>query len=82
MKSLRILLAAFVVFVLAGCRSDKHLRVAVDPSPEAAPSWISYVFDEDFRAYFGPEGVAGIEKALREKHPLDDIQIEFSEFGK
>ncbi len=82
MKSLRTLPAAIVVIVLVGCQSDKHARMTVAPSPVVASSKISYVFDESVHTYFGPEGVAEFEQALREAHPLDQIQIDYSELAK
>ena len=53
-----------VVLVLAGCQTDKHARVTVDPSSAVASSKIYYVFDENFRNYFGPEGVAHCRTSL------------------
>ena len=82
MKILRTLLAASVVLASVGCQSDKHASEAVAPSPVVASSKIYYGFDESFRTYFGPEGVAAMERRLREAHPQSEIQVISSEPDK
>ena len=79
MKILRPLLAQIVVFALVGCQSDRHTQVMVGEDPVVASPRIYYVFDQDFRAWLGPQGVTGLEKALREAHPRDQLQIDFAE---
>jgi hypothetical protein len=78
-KTLRPLFAAIVVFALVGCQHDKHAQVSVDKELVLASPRICYVFDQDFRAWLGPQGVTGLEKALREAHPRDQLQIDFAE---
>ena len=82
MKILSTLLSASVILASVGCQGDKHASRAVAPSPVVASSKIYYTFDESFRTYFGTEGVAAMERRLREAHPQSEIQIVSSEPGK
>jgi len=79
MRILRTLLAASVVLASVGCQSGKHASRAVAPSPVVASSTIYYTFDGSFRTYFGPEGVAAMERRLREAHPQREIEVISSE---
>lgn len=83
MKILRTLLAASVVLASVGCQSDKYASRTVAPSPVVASSKIYYSYDENFRTYFGPEGVAAMERWLREALPQsEEIQVISSEPDK
>ena len=80
MKNLRALLAFIVVLVLAGCQGSKHARVATNEN--VASSELIYTFVQRFLAYFGPEGITKIQKALREAHPNHRIQVDISDSYK
>jgi hypothetical protein len=69
MKNPRALLAFTVVLALVGCQS-------------IASSDLIYTFDQNFLAYFGPEGVTEIQNALREAHSNDMIQVGISDSDK
>jgi hypothetical protein len=73
MKKPSILPAVVSLFLLVGCQSGKHARVAVNPSPAVASSEMYYTFDQSFLTYFGPEGVSAMERTLQQAHP--DVRI-------
>jgi len=68
------------VLVLVGCQGSKQARVATNK--DVASSKLLYTFDQRFLAYFGPAGVTEIQKALREAHTNDRIQVRFSDSDK
>ena len=74
MKTLRALSALSVILASVGCQSGKHIATVVAPSTGVASSKIYYAFDESFRTYFGPEGVASVEQRLREMYPKHEIE--------
>jgi hypothetical protein len=80
MKNLRASLAFTVVLVLVGCQSSKQARLT--PTKAVASSELIYTFDQSFLAYFGLGGVTEIQKALREAHPNDKIQVVISDSNK
>jgi len=57
-------------------------RYSAATNKDVASSELIYTIDQRFLAYFGPEGVTKIQKALREAHPNHRIQVDISDLYK